>query len=371
MICTKRLLDRFLQLVALDSPSFDERAVRDFIVKELKELGLDAYEDDTAGKIGGTSGNLYAVLEGDIDAPPILLCAHMDTVEPARNKSAVVGMDGKITSGGDTVLGADDFSGIAVILEALTSVREDHLPHRTIELFFSVAEEAYDWGSEQFDRSRFKAREAYVLDMAGEIGAAAYAAPTILSFEAEVIGKTSHAGFEPEKGIHAIAIAAKAVAALNIGQVTPEVTMNIGTISGGLATNIVPEQCLVSGEIRSFQHALAMETLEHVQRVFRAEAQSMGGRLNFTSRVGCKAYETDLDTPVVQRYLRACRGCGAEPELVRTFGGSDLNQLAEKGIAGLVIASGMFQVHTCQEYTTTAALSQAAEITQLLITSAE
>ena len=64
-----------------------------------------------------------------------------------------------------------------------------------------------------------QAKEAYVLDLSGAIGAAAYAAPTLVSFAAKIQGKAAHAGFHPEDGINSIQAAARAIAQLPQGHV--------------------------------------------------------------------------------------------------------------------------------------------------------
>ena len=100
MIDSKRILQNFKELVSLDSPSLDERLVCEYIKKYLKNLGIDAVEDNAGEKIGGTTGNLYAYLDGTIDGESVLFAAHMDTVEPSKGKTAVVHSDGTITSDG-------------------------------------------------------------------------------------------------------------------------------------------------------------------------------------------------------------------------------------------------------------------------------
>jgi tripeptide aminopeptidase len=124
----------------------------------------------------------------------------MDTVEPGSNKKAVVQDDHTITSDGTTVLGADDVSGIVSILEAARVLKKKKIPHRSIEILFTFAEEVYIKGSGVFDYSVVKAKEAYVLDLDGPVGTAAYKAPTLVAFTAEIIGKAAHAGFARNRG---------------------------------------------------------------------------------------------------------------------------------------------------------------------------
>ncbi len=369
-INTDRLINEFSAIVAMDSPAFGEKRVCEYIKRQLTELGFSIAEDQAGAGHENGCGNLYGYLKGEEElGAPLLLCAHMDTVEPSGGKRAVISGNGRITSGGDTVLGADDISGIAAILEALRVIDENGVRHRPIEVLFTVAEEVYCGGAAQFDFAQIQSKQAYVLDLSGAIGTAAFSAPSILFFTATVTGKCAHAGFEPEKGVHAIAAAADAVSKLKLGHVGDDATLNIGIIRGGIATNIIPNECVVCGEVRSFSHQTAVDLAEAVQRQFAASVQSFGASVAFDVTEGCRAYETPLDHVVAKRFEEACKAMKIDTQMVKTFGGSDNNYLAARGITGLVIASGMHDCHTCGEYTTVNELAQSARLTASLIVS--
>ena len=212
-----RIRAEFDELARIDSESFGEREMAERLKEKLAELGIQAKEDDTAEKIGGNAGNLFGTLKGGLPGTPILLSGHMDTVAPGIGKKPVFHEDGTITSDGTTVLGADDLTGVIAILEGIRAVQEAGILHRDIEILFAAAEEPFTRGSSEFDFSQMKAKESYVLDVTGPVGTAILQAPTILSFEAAVKGRAAHAGFEPEKGIHAIQTATRAIAALKLG----------------------------------------------------------------------------------------------------------------------------------------------------------
>lgn len=365
----ERLISLFKRLAETDSPSGAERAVCDLLKAELAKLGA-VVQEDTAGKqIGGSAGNLYAYVPGGLDLPPILFCAHMDTVAPCRNKKILVEKDGLIHAGGDTVLGADDFAGVSAILEALFLIRENGVAHRPIELLFSVAEETYCKGVSAFDFSVVKAREAYVFDLDGAVGTAAYAAPTILSFQAEFCGKASHAGFAPERGIHAIKTAAYAVSQIPCGRLDADTTVNIGTIHGGTADNIVPDICILTGEIRSYSDNKATTQYEQIAETLKQAAKKYGAEVQTTLHRHITAYETDAKHSVAQRFVEVCHGLQLEPHLIRSFGGSDNNVLAQNGITGLVAATAMHDCHTMSEWTTVSELKEAAALAFGLMTS--
>ncbi|MGE4353582.1 MAG: M20/M25/M40 family metallo-hydrolase [Oscillospiraceae bacterium] len=357
-----RIVEEFKKLVSIDSPSLGERQMGDYLKRELIELGFSVSEDNAGSAIGGNCGNIYGFLAGDSTQSPILFCSHMDTVAPAIGKRAVLMEGGIIRSGGDTVLGADDAAGIAAILEALRTVIESGLEHRAIEVLFTVCEEVYCSGSKQLDFSRLRAKEAYVLDVSGSAGTAANQAPTILSFTVSIQGKAAHAGFAPEKGVHAIKAAADAIVKLPNGRVDSDTTLNFGVISGGLATNIIPDLCTVVGEVRSFSHEKALEVAQQVKAQFERSAGDLGAKIDFETTIACKAYQTPEDHPVVQRFETACRKLNIAPSLIQTFGGSDNNTFAQHGITGLALASAMFHNHSCDEYTTVDDLVRVSEL---------
>lgn len=362
------ILKEFAELTEIDSVSFGECHMADCLKEKLNQLGFLTEEDDAGSHYGGNAGNVYGFLKGSIPGPPILLSAHMDTVSPGIGKKAVFHEDGKITSQGDTVLGADDVAGLVEILWGIRSVLHSGRPRRSIEVLFPIGEELYTQGSRVFDFSTLQAEEAYVLDLSGTIGKAALKAPTLISFEVTVKGKSAHAGFEPEDGIHAILAASLAVGKLPQGRVETDTTLNIGVIQGGTATNIVPENCTIEGEIRSYDHETALRYMAMVRKTFEEEAKRLGASALVRSTVNLKAYQTGETEPVVRRFVNACDRLGISPELTKTFGGSDCNTFSEHGIRGIVLSCGMYEVHSVREYTTEQDLLDGAALVAELIT---
>lgn len=346
----EKVIQDFQTLVSYDSVSFSERKTADWLIGRLNDMGFEVWEDQAGDVYGGNAGNVFGRLKGELPGKPILLSAHMDVVEPGVGKEAVV-RDGVIRSKGDTVLGADDICGILEILYGIEYLQEKGIPHRDVEVLFPIGEEAYIKGTNEFDFSRVTATEAYVLDMSGEVGAAARRAPSILSFQVEIRGRASHAGFAPEKGIHAISLAGLAIGKLNQGYLDEDTTLNIGTISGGVATNIVPESCICTGEIRSYSHERALQILDYVKEVFTTTVERGGGAVSFESEVHLRAYEVPGTAPVVTHFQQACESLGLSGKVGETFGGSDNNNFVNHGLPGLVLSCGMYRVHSVEEYT--------------------
>ena len=383
----KRLVDTFLKLVSIDSESYHERKMADFLKKELKSLGLHVEEDDAAEKLaehyartagkGKTgeeaekidpAGNMWTCLPGNLPSEEenrkkaLLFSSHMDTVSPGNNKKAVIHEDGTITSDGSTVLGADDATGLAEILELIHILKEYNIPHPDIEILFTAAEEPYCQGSRLFDFQKLHARTAYVLDLSGPIGTAAYAAPSILSLYIRVRGKSAHAGFNPEDGIHAIQIASQAISRLSFGHVEADTTVNLGTISGGAGKNIVPEEVYLTGEIRSMSSEKAEYWLNQVTDAFHQAAEQAGGTAEITCEKEFDAYRDCPKEPVVQTFVKAAENLNLSVTLRETFGGSDNNHFNSHGIHGLVIANAMNHSHTTQECTQIDELEQTVRL---------
>ena len=372
----ERILDEFQRLVSFDSPSYQEKAIADYLKEKLLSLGLEVKEDNAAKELFSedntridAASNIYGYLKGNVPGEPVLFSSHLDTVSPETGKKAVIHEDGKITSEGETVLGADDVSGLVSILEALTIIRDEELEHPDIEILFTVAEEPYCSGSRFVQYDRLKSKIGYVLDLTGPVGTAAIAAPSIISLNVQVKGKAAHAGFEPEKGINALSMAAEALAGIRTGRLGNGITVNFGTISGGTGKNIVPEAILIEGEIRGLNHEKAQEQVEVIKKVFESSAEKYGGEIIFKAEEHIRAYSVAQDSDAVRRFKEAANKLQSKNgvNLITTYGGSDANRFNEHGIETIVLSCGMENCHSCSEYTTIEELERSALLTLKLM----
>lgn len=362
-----RLVREFVELTAIDSVSFKERAMADKLSAKLRDIGFEVYEDHAGEALGGSAGNIYGYLPGDVPGAPLLFSAHLDTVEPGVGKKAIVHPDGRITSDGTTVLGADNIAGVTEILEGIRSIREAGIAHRAIEVLFPIAEEVYVKGSGQFDFQNIKAKDAYVLDLSGDVGGAAIRAPSLISFRISIIGKAAHAGFEPEKGVHAISVMSRAIGKVKQGRVDEETTLNIGTLIGGTAANIVPDRCTCIGEVRSYDHAKAIAEIEKLSAIFAKATQEADALFEMETSVDLDAYSLSKASSVTERFEKACHALGLSGRLTSTFGGSDNHNLVKHGINGIVLSCGMYNVHSVSEYTKAEELKKGAALVAQLI----
>jgi tripeptide aminopeptidase len=367
MIRPEVIKNEFLKLASVTSPTFGERPMADLLRPRLEQLGFTVKEDRAIADLGGNCGNLYGFRPGELAGEPLLFSAHMDTVKPCENKHVLLDDDGTIHTDGTTILGADDLSGVVEFLQAVGSCIEDGIPLRPLEVLFSVSEEFFLKGAAGFDFRQVRAKQAYVLDVDGLIGTAVLGAPTGYRFVAHVHGRAAHAALSPENGINAIGIAARAVANIPQGRLDDETTANIGIIRGGVAGNVVSDECFVEGETRSLCHEKAEAQCRLMQAAFEQAARDLGGFVTFEITKVYDAYATPADHPVVQRFVTACEAVGLAPQLVTSCGGSDNSVFAQNGITGIVVASGMHNIHGVDEYTTVDELVKMTElVTQLL-----
>ncbi len=355
---TDRLVRTFLELVQIDSPSKKEADVADYLERILKPLGVEMWRDDAGEKIGGNCGNLYMRMAAhDSKAPAILFSSHMDTVMPGLGIKPRV-EDGVIRSDGTTVLGADDKSGVAVIIEALRVLHESKVPHGPVEVVFDVAEEIGLLGANHVDLSRVQAKCAFVLD-SEELDHVVYRSPSANRFYIEIDGLAAHAGMAPERGVSAIEVFAHAVSGMKLGRLNPESTANIGTVNGGRATNIVADKVIVTAEARShsndFLEAQSKHMVERFEDAVKHYTRTLDGKV-IAPAVSAKvkrefnAMNIALDSLPFKLAAEAGKSLGMEMKPLAIGGGTNANVYNEKGLPAVVIGCGMKDEHTTSEH---------------------
>jgi tripeptide aminopeptidase len=351
MIDDERLLNTFVALVRIDSPSGQEADIRDELVRRLKALDLEVWVDGI--------GNILGRLEGE--GEPLLLSAHLDTV-PGVGIQPVVN-DGLVCSDGTTILGADDKSGLAVILEVLETLRTNGASP-AVEVALSVGEEVGLIGAKGMDLDWFRARQALVLDMGGPINEVVGSAPVSDKFDAIVYGRAAHAGAHPEDGINAIAVAARGIAHMPLGRIDDETTANIGVIQGGEAVNVVPDRVTMRGEARSHDVAKLDAQIASMRQALQDEVEAHpGARLEVHVKRSYQAYRLAEDAPVIQRVAAALEAMGQGALILKASGGgSDANVFNARGIPALPVSTGMSGVHTNQECIAVADMVRCAEL---------
>jgi tripeptide aminopeptidase len=363
------VLELFLELAALRSPPGEERAVADVVSAYVRDLGLDVDEDDAGAAVGSTIGNLYTRLEPTADGVPIFLCAHLDTVPPDGSLEPVVD-DGVVRNAGGTILGADDKSAVAVMLEATRRVLVENRPHAGIELLFTPKEEVGLLGAAAFDHSRLHAQVGYVYDQAAPIGEIILGAPFSQALKVRFHGRASHSGMYPEEGRSAIAAAARAIADLRLGRVDDESTANVGTIQGGTAGNIVPEWCSFDAEARSHDERKLADLVKEMLETFAFAASLADCEVETSVKKSYRGYRFKRDDRVVCLAATALERSGHTPTYGLSGGAADANVFNERGLPCLNLANGMTSIHTPDEHIAVDDLEAMVEVTLALVDAA-
>lgn len=343
------VIDRFLRYTKIYSPSYNEAEFANVLITELKELGLDVEVDDAGGKVGSNTGNIIAFLKGNAPGEPILFSSHMDTVVPCENIEPVI-ENGTIYSAGNTILSADDKAGVAAIMEALTYIIENKLPHPDIEIVFTICEEVGLLGSANLDYKKLNSKIAYVLDGDGAPGSVTIKSPAHAHIHAEFIGIAKHAGIEPENGISAIQIAAEAIASMKLLRIDSESSANVGTIMGGSADNIVAGKCNVTFEARSLDNDKLEVILATMIDQIEMSAKKFGGEVKISSKTEYEAVSLSENEPVLFRLKKSCEKCNLNYIPEASGGGADASNLYANGINAATLGVGMKEVHSVDEY---------------------
>ena len=349
---SERLLNTFLDLVTTSSPSGHEGAAAEYCAAALRACGCTVEIDDAGEHIGSDTGNLYAVLPGTASGS-VIMTAHLDCVQPCERVTPVI-EDGVIRSDGTTVLGGDDKVGVASIIEAVRTLSEGDEPHATVKVIFSIQEEVGCCGAKNLSVGAFEQGEpCYVFDGEGDVGLACLAAPYHYTFEAEFMGKASHAGVAPEKGISAIEAASVAIADIRahglLGAVGDYCAANIGTVRGGTANNVVAPSCMLTGECRAIEKEDVDRVHDGLDEAMRSAAAQTGARVRIDWNLEYSGFCLDADAPAVKLFNDAARSVGLSPDTVKSAGGTDANMYIELGVEPLVVSTGMTNFHSVNE----------------------
>ncbi|MGJ7912010.1 tripeptidase T [Neobacillus sp. LXY-1] len=367
MVNQERLLNEFLELVQIDSETKFETEIAKVLKQKFSELGLEVYEDDTTSVTGHGAGNLVCTLPATKEGiDPIYFTCHMDTVVPAKGVKPSI-KDGYVVTDGTTILGADDKTGISVMLETIRVLKEQNIQHGMIQFVITVGEESGLVGAKALDPSLMRAKYGYALDSDGLVGNVVVAAPTQAKVKAVIYGKTAHAGVAPEKGVSAITIAAKAISKMPLGRIDHETTANIGRFAGGQATNIVCDRVDILAEARSLIPEKMQAQVSKMKEAFETMASNMGGKAEVEVEVMYPGFKFGEGDQVVEIARKAAAKIGRSCELQHSGGGSDANVIAGFGIPTVNLAVGYEEIHTTNERMPIEELYKLAEMTLAII----
>ncbi|MGQ8874641.1 M20/M25/M40 family metallo-hydrolase [Paenibacillus sp. TSA_86.1] len=351
MINEQRVIQQFMELVQIDSETKNEQNISKVLKEQFESLGLHVYEDDTMDETGHSAGNLIVTLEaaGVEGVEPMLFTCHMDTVTPGQGIKPELGEDGWIRSDGTTILGADDKAGIAALFEAIRVIQENNIPHGKIQFVITVGEESGLVGARAMNPQDIDAAFGYALDSNGAVGTICVAAPSRAEIQMKIYGKSAHAGVNPEDGISAIQVAAKAIAAMKLGRIDNETTANIGKFQGGSALNVVCDFVQIDAEARSIVQEKIEQQIAQMREALETTCRKFGATAEFRSEIKYPAFGFHDDHEVVQLAQRAIRSIGLETSTFASGGGSDANIFNGLGIPTANLAVGYEDIHTTKE----------------------
>ena len=344
----ERLRQTFLDLVAFDSLHPNEAPCSRWCAEALRDAGFITRHD--------AAGNLIAQKSGTVEgARPIFFSGHVDTVRPTKGL-VVREEDGVFRTSGDTILGADDKCAVAAILEGVRVLEEARIPHGDLQVILSVGEECGLIGARALATEEIAGGIGFVLDAYGPPGGIVSSAPTHMIIRAEFTGKAAHAGFEPEKGVSAIQVAARAVDRMKLGRIDAETTANIGIIEGGTMTNIVAEQASLLMEARGRDAVALSAQVAHMHHALESAASEYGAEVQVEVQEIYRTYRFQPDDEPVRLARQAWRNFAGEDDPRERFedtgGGSDASVFNERGAPTVVLTCGYYEPHGIHEYTT-------------------
>ncbi|MCX6112790.1 MAG: M20/M25/M40 family metallo-hydrolase [Proteobacteria bacterium] len=333
----ERLITTFCELVKIPSETPNDKEFISYLEKLFKKEGAQTQLD--------SYGNLVAkfAARNSSTKEPIAFCCHADTVKPGIGIEPVI-ENGIIKSKGETILGADDKAGIAILIEMIKSSAK----HPPLEFIITRCEEIGTEGSSNLDYSLIKSKIAYVLDEEN-IEDIIVGAPTKLAFIVEYRGKSAHAS-EPENGVSSILAAAKAIASMKLGRLDEESTANVGVIEGGEVVNGIPEKTKIIAECRSCNHNKALKIAKEMETIFRNSAREVGTSIDIKSEIKYEAFRIPEDSKVVQLAVKALKKYDIKANTLVITGGLDANNFNKHGIQTATLGVGCRDIHTTKEY---------------------
>lgn len=329
-----KMIDFLKRLVSIDSSSHYKEGVDRLgkvLSNRLKKLGyvIEIKEDINFGDV------VVARLKGR-GKGKLLLLAHMDTVfergEPEKRPF-------KIENNRAYGPGVNDMkSGLVSLVYALESLhRVKFTPEKEIVCILNGDEEVGTPASRSTIESEAKSSSySLVLEGARESGALVTSRKGTGMFLLKVMGRQAHAGVEPQKGINAIyELAHKIIELKNITDFKKGTTLNVGVISGGVRSNIVPDYAEAKIDLRIPNNTEAERVVKEVERIVKRR-YIKGVEVKLISRLNRPPWiKTEESEELFKKAKKIGKELGIEIKEESTGGGSDGNFVAALGVPTL------------------------------------
>ena len=314
------------------------------------------------------TGNLIVKLPGNIEGDRRLFITHLDTVSLCAGAKPEI-INNKIVAKGNTALGGDNRAGVACLVTMLKTIFEKNLSYCPMTVLFTVREESGLWGA-RFVKKTDLGNPVYGFNCDGpspyEIIIGAVGAER---WEVEIIGKGSHAGVSPEKGISSTMVASIALATVQkkgwFGKILKNGfsgTSNIGyygningSCAGGTA-NQVTDYVKIKGECRSKDAEFASIITNEYNKAFNDSANLLKNIDNETAKIKFKKnldyypFLIDKNSDVVKISQQISKSEKFSGKAVTSNGGLDANWLVRKNIPTITFGNGHYKPHSIDEY---------------------
>lgn len=345
----ERFLAQLTEMICIDSENSFEGDMTAYLEKWFTERGYEVIRDHAGSTCGSTGDNIIVHIPGTMPGEAICFNAHQDTVIPGKGIRPHLEGD-RLLSAGDTILGADDKSGIALLIEALQNIEEKHIPHREMYYLFTIGEENGQTGAHALDPAMLPCKNIMSIDDAGRPDHIDLLGIGCWSVKAKFHGRAAHASLNIDEGISAIQMMSDAIASMSLGKTLDNVRINIGTVKGGSANGSVPENAEFTAGIYGFDHEIVGAYIGQMKEICEASASKFGGSVDFFSEKRISIYHQEQDWFIFKCCYDAYVKEGITPKLTTCYGAGDANVLNDKGFRCGGIASGMDKCHTLTEY---------------------
>ncbi len=384
----KTIAERFMRYVHVDTQSdphsatfpttFKQKDLSQTLVRELKEAGITNAENDEFGYV-------YASLPSNSGkvVPAICFCSHVDTapdcsgtnVKPLlhtnyQGEDIVLPDDHNqvlrlsdhhylsnhlgediITASGTTLLGADDKSGVAVIMEAVTwLVNNPDVKHGRVEVVFTPDEEVGK-GTAKINLDKINAKYAYTLD-GGEAGSLEDENFNADGATVTIYGVIAHPGYAKGKLVNALKIAGELLQKLP-KHLSPENTEGQQGFIHPVHIEGIAEKAAIEFIIRDFdirqlqQHEKTLEALvsDVIKHYSGATAE-----VKITEQYRNMKDILQQHPQVVEYAREAIKRAGLTPKTESIRGGTDGSRLSHMGLPCPNLFTGMQAIHSRQEW---------------------
>ena len=402
----KPVAERFMRYVKIDTqsdphsstfPSTEkQKDLSRLLVQELLDMGIsDAHLDEFGYVYGTITSNSVK------NIPIVCFCAHVDTapdcsgtnVKPILHEnfqgndivlpddtSQIISIsnhpylkqkigDDIITASGLTLLGADDKSGVAIIMELASYLQKNHhIKHGAIKILFTPDEEVGK-GVDNVDIMKLGADVAYTLD-GGELGALEsenFSADGVLI---TINGVSAHPGYGKDKLVNAIKIAGEFLDALPKSSMSPETTEGKDGFFHPVEISGNAEKTTIHFIVRDFSEELLHQHEAHLKEIL-VKIMSKHSKAFYAFEVK-EQYRNmkevlDLHPKIIELAANAIKESGLPLHSIPVRGGTDGSRLSFMGLPCPNIFTGEMAFHSKQEYVSVQDMEKAVDVLVALV----